>query len=127
MPFRIHNIVQEVVKEVIQEVVQEAKEVAQPIAAELFDDLVKEHDQIKRAYIDEIDKIKSLIEQKLSAPSLLSPRKIDLQKQIDQKEKQIKELEEPIPQLVKPPLVKKKGIKDVTKSKVQSEQVPKWR
>jgi len=112
----------------------------QAIQQQAFDALQKEHNEIKAAYEAEIDKIKTLIDQKLTA-TILSPRSLEIQKQIDAKEQQIKKLEhknnsDDLPPLVKPPqglaslqppLIKKKGTNVITKSIYRPADPPKWK
>jgi hypothetical protein len=146
MPFRIlreiAKVVEEVADVVVEDVVkavedktQAVEDKTQAIQQQAFDTLQKEHNEIKAAYEAEIDKIKTLIDQKLTA-TILSPRSLEIQKQIDAKEQQIKKLEhknnsdDPPPlvkPLVKPPLIKKKGTNVITKSIYQPVDPPKWK
>jgi hypothetical protein len=152
MPFRIlreiAKVVEEVADVVVEDVVkaiedktQAVEDKTQAIQQQAFDTLQKEHNEIKAAYEAEIDKIKTLIDQKLTA-TILSPRSLEIQKQIDAKEQQIKKLEhkndrDDPPPLVKPPqglaslkqppLIKKKGTNVITKSIYQPADHPKWK
>ena len=94
MPLTVIKVVEDIVKQVENTVTDIANEVSNSAQQAAFDALVAEHNNIKKAYEDEIAKIKMILENRLteSIKSTLSPRSSDIQKEIDLKEAQINSL-----------------------------------